>query len=212
MLTSAPSSEPEPSRPSASDTAQRFNGDQIRMAEKINDLERDNYKERDKIRERDARIRELEAKRTPDGALVLSGDDIALWEAYKGLGKPDEVSAKLTAATEATAERDTLKRRDTIRQVADASGYKPAVLERLGADLTYEIKDVTENGKTAKQVLVKDGDKTVPLKDYAAREWTDFLPALGGTEQPIVHGTPRRDVPRGTPPAGETPAPINIRL
>lgn len=219
-LTSAPPADSDPpARPSASDTAQRFNGDQIRMAEKINDLERDNYKDREKLRDRDARIKELEAKQVPDGALVLTGDDASRYQAFTALGKtPDEVTAALTQADAAITERDQLKRSMTIRQVAEASGYKPAVLERLGADLTYAVKDVTETvgGKqtTVKRAFVVTDGKETPLSDYAAAEWADFLPALGVTEPAPApaYGTPPRTQQRGVPPPAESVPVPSIRL
>lgn len=219
-LTSAPagSETNDPPKPSASDTAQRFNGDQIRMAEKINDLEADNYKTREKVRERDTRIKELEAKQVPDGAVVLTGDDAKLYQDFRSLNlKPDEVQQRLKDADEAVAERDQLKRSNTIREVADVTGYKATVLERLGADLTYEVKDVTEskNGKseTVKRAFVKVDGKDTPLSDYAKQAWPDFLPAL--TSEPVTPerpiGTPRRDVQQRQPDAATVQAPA-IRL
>lgn len=204
-------------RTKTADLVTQYNGDVSRMADKLAEVLDDNYKLRTKNNDLKRDNDDLKTKVAPDGALILTADEASQYQSLKALNlKPDEITKRLTDADAAVSERDTLKRRDTIRQVADVSGYKSAVLERLGADLVYEIKDATEtvNGKQVqtKQVLVKDGEKNVPLKDYAAREWQDFLPALGGTEPGIVQGTPRRDAPRGTPPTSDTPAPINIRL
>lgn len=189
----------------------------FRMAERAANAENDNYQARERARKAEEKVAALEAKQVPDGATVLNATDAERWQAYQALGKPDEIKTRLDDGAAAVTERDGLKRKETLRQVAEAAGYKPAVLERLGSDLTYEIKDVTEmvNGRQvqARQVLVQDGDKQTPLKDYAAREWEDFLPALGGTEQPLAHGTPRREpvVAPMAPPDRVAPIP-GIRL
>lgn len=219
-LTTGPSPETDPPRPSASDTAQRFNGDQIRMAEKINLLETDNYKQRDEIRDLKRDNQDLKTKVPADGALVLTGDDASQYQALKALNlKPDEITKQLTDAKEAVTQRDALQRRDTIRQVADVSGYKASVLERLLADGDLPVvKDVQETvqGKptTVKRAFVVKDGKDVALADHAKTEWSDFLPALGATaESAPLYGTPSRDNRRGTPPAPQTQAdPLNIRL
>lgn len=198
-------------RPKATEILSQYNGNAVSMADKLADVLKDNYSLRRKRDELQGQVETLSAKQLPDGATVLSAADAARWADYQALGKPDELSTKLQTAEAAIQERDTLKRSNTIRAVAEAAGYKAPVLERLGAELEYRVKDVTEtvNGKaqTVKRpFVVTDGTET-PIDDYAAREWPDFLPALkqqGAAEPPA----PARGTPGGPTGTGQgSPAP-----
>lgn len=126
------------------------------------------------------RLQEAERKLQGfEGATVLAGADAAAYEAYKALGKPDEVKATLGQVEALSTELTGLKKAATIREVAEVAGMKPAVLSRLGGDLEYVVKDATgEDGKPIRVAHVKGEKGETPLADYAAREWADFLPAL----------------------------------
>ncbi|SMB93325.1 hypothetical protein [Deinococcus hopiensis] len=161
----------------------KHNGDAIALAATLLG-ENANY--RDRIRTLEG---EVEKTKLPDGSVVLSKADAERYAAYQALGKPDELKTKLADGETATSELGTLKKRDTLRTVADKVGYKPSVLERLGGDLTFEEIEVDgeKAGEKVKTYGVKLADKVVPLDQYAKEQWGDFLPALaaqgGGNNQ-----------------------------
>lgn len=137
------------------------------------DMARTLYDENFRYRER---IRELERSAPAQGALVLSAEQAAQWQAYQQLGTAEGLTQQLTAAQTAQTELAGLKRSTLIRDVADVAGYKASVLGQLpGADkLDFIIREA--DGKQS--VVVKDGDTETALADYAQQQWADFLPAL----------------------------------
>lgn len=148
----------------------------------------ENYQLRDKLRT-------TEGKVSPEGATVLTGDDAKAWEAYKVLGKPDEVKQGLDERTQLQTQVTEALRGETLRSVAEAAGYKPAVLAQLdrmakasGKDLAFEVRDVQVDGKTVRAPFVKEGDKELGVTDYAAANWGDFLPALAIQSQGTTDG------------------------
>lgn len=176
---------PAPSPAPAGDPAASFQrllqkkeGDATALASQLYD---ENYRYRE-------RIRELEKSAPAQGSVVLTAEQAAQWSTYQELGKAEDLKTVVSERDTLRTERDTLKRTQTLADVAAAAGYKPSVLERLGADLTYELRDVTVDGKTVKQAFVKDGDMVKPLSEYAAAQWSDFLPALQQTTQPTPDG------------------------
>lgn len=177
----------------AADILTRFSGDAVRMAEQVSKLENDNYKQRDEIRDYKSKITTLEGKVPADGAIVLTGDDASHWTAYQALGKPDEITKKITDGTTAQQERDTLVRTAAVRDAADVTGFDADVLkERLG-ELLPEMREVDQDGKKVRQAFVKDGATDVPLAQYAEQKWPKYLPALkqGGTQQTGVQFVPQ---------------------
>jgi hypothetical protein len=193
------------------------------MAEKLAEVQNDNAGYREKKREHEQRIRELEARQVPEGAVVLTGDDAKLYQDFRNLNlKPDELKTKLDEGTAAATERDQLKRSDALRKVARTAGYREEALadfDRLEGGLEYVEKDVSEtrNGRqeTVKRVFVKGKDgNEVLLGDYVKQQRPHLESALAVTEQAAPerhHGTPRRDVQQrqADPPAVAAPA---IRL
>lgn len=160
---------------------------------------------------REAR-RQLQGQIPAQGAVVLAGEDATRWQAYAALGAPAEVQAAL-------AERDTTKRELTqlrrdleLRDVAaigdGTTPYKLAVLQQLAGDTQFAIKEAVVGGRAVRSVVVKDGDKEVPLAEYAKARWADFLPALATAATRPAIGTPARST---TPAAPTTPTPDTPR-
>lgn len=196
------------------DILERYSGNAVTMAQKLADMQNERFEDRQKLRDRDARIKELEAKQTPDGAVVLTGDDASRWQAYTALGlKPEEVKTRLEEGDAARDKAAKLERNETLRTVATAAGFKPEGLQdfdQLAGGLTYTVKDVqeTQNGKTVtvKRAFVQADGKDTPLDEYVTQTRPHLLPALkteATAPQPAPHGTPPRDRPRGTPPADQ---------
>lgn len=128
----------------------------------------DNYKLRDDLRN-------LRGKVPAEGAVVLSGDDAEAWAAYQKLGKPAAISQAVSEREQFQGELTTLRRAQTLRDVAEVEGVKYTVLAGLDKPgIAYEVKEA--DGKRTATVTV-DG-KTQPFADYAATVWADYLPAL----------------------------------
>lgn len=142
--------------------------------------------------------KDLRRAAAPEGGRVLSKEEAAVYDAYTALGKPDEVKKRLETGDAAATELGTLKKRETLREVAAAVGYNPAVLEKLGGDLVFEFgAEVEVEGRKVKPVSVKDAQgKATPLSEYAKAHWDVFMPALtakaeGGTTTTTTVPAPR---------------------
>lgn len=165
----------------------------------LKDREKENFKYREEIRSLKKRV-------APDGAVVLKKEDADELSAYRALGKVDDVKAGLSDRDRFKAESDGFRRAESHKQIADAHGYKVAVLSRLIDQEQLDIA-VEKDAKTGKPVaFVKDeadgkGRKT-PLPDYLKGHPTlaDFLPALSIQPDRPPTGTPPRADPSGHPP------------
>lgn len=122
-----------------------------------------------------ARIRELERAAPPEGATVLSGDDARAWEAYRALGAPEAVQGIVAERDRLAGEVAAAARREALREAAAVAGYRAPVLERLAGEVEIAVEGEGENRRA---VVRREGQAPVPLTDYAAQEWSDFLPAL----------------------------------
>jgi hypothetical protein len=172
----------QPQRRSSADVLQQYGNDAIRMADRVAELERDNYQLREQRRTLREEVTGLKGRQTPEGAVVLTGDDAKAWQAFSSLGKPDEVQAKLTERDTLAAEVAAAKKAETLRQVAEASGLNFAPLKRVGADHEYELRDATDaDGKAVKVAYIKVGDAFKPLAEHVDTEWADIKPALTAT-------------------------------
>jgi hypothetical protein len=158
------------------------------------------------------RNRQLQAQLPAQGAVVLTPEQVATWTAYQALGAPDVLTTQLQGAQTSQAELAKLQRERMVASAAEAAGYKASVLSQLpGADkLTFEVREVEQNGAKVKTVFVKDGDKETPLADHAKTQWADFLPALQQPAQGGQPGAPGVPFPRqdagGNPPANTVDA------
>lgn len=152
------------------------------LAMKLNAVEADNARYRQQIRD-------LQGQVPAEGAVVLTGDDVANWQAYRALGAPDEIRQQ-------REQFDALQRRQLLGDAAQAAGYKASVLETLAGSLALELRDVQVDGKPVRTpfVVPDDGD-AVALTDYAQQHWSDFLPSLAlqeteGQGRPFPAQTP----------------------
>jgi hypothetical protein len=177
----------------------RYKNDGIAMAEK---LFSENYAYRTQIRDLERQVLEVQSKAPAEGAIVLTGNDAQTWAAYQALGKPDELKQGLEEKTQLQGKLQNMERETTLRTVAETVGYKAGVLANLdkiakaeGKALSFDVRETTVDGKTVKAAYVKDGDKELPLTEYATTNWADFIPALtvqgtqqqSGTRYPAQH-------------------------
>lgn len=162
------------------------------------------------------RVRER-SREVPADAVVLTGDDARAWEAYRGLGKPDEVTRALDTAKADRAWRSERESADHIGQMAAAVGYNARLLtlalnERPDAKLELREVTVSEGGREVKKsvphVVVGTGDaaKAEPLTAFATREFPD-LP-FTATASGAGNGTPSAGRTGSTTPAGGATPPV----
>lgn len=126
-------------------------------------------------------LQKARAKAAPEGSRVLTADEAKEYEALTALGASKDVRARLEKGDAAVVTLAGRERGDTLREVAEAAGYKLSVLTRLSEGLTFEIgAEVEKDGKKSKPVTVKyeDGKKTAPLDQYAKEHWSDFEGSL----------------------------------
>lgn len=135
-------------------------------------------------------INELRGKVPAEGAVILGGDEAKDWQEYRTLGSAADVKQGLEQRAQLQAQVEASQRESTLRTVAETAGYKPTVLMQLdqmakaqGKALAFEVREVQQEGKTARVPFVKDGESEQSLSDYATAQWGDFLPALTANSQ-----------------------------
>lgn len=151
-------------------------------AKAVETLVNENYE----LRQRNRELRSsVEKNSVPEGSVVLDKEAYSLYEAYKALGKPDELKSVITERDTFKTELVEVKTAQTVRQAAEIHGVKHTVLGDLvkAHNLVLEIgeRDVAKDGKTVKEptAFVKD-DKGVatPLSDVLESRFKDYMPAL----------------------------------
>lgn len=145
--------------------------------------------------------RSLKKNQVPKGHRVLSEQEAKDYDTFLGLGKPEEVSAKvkehgeyaafgkvadvkksLDEGAAATAKDAAREKADHIATVAGVAQFKPGVLtDRVNHDKLTDlvVRDVEREGRPVKVAYVKDPQGVEhELDAYAKRNWGDYLPAL----------------------------------
>jgi hypothetical protein len=180
------------SKPRASDLLSQYNGDAVRMAEKLAEVLGDNATLREQRRTLREEATTLKAKQAPEGAVILQGEDATAYQAYQALGKPADLTKRLADAETATTRLTTLERDAIVRDVAAVAGYKPQVLRDRAGALPLPVTEVTgEDGKPVKRAFITpEGQGEQELTAYATAQWADYLPALvaSGTGSPAPSG------------------------
>lgn len=176
----------------------------LRLAEKVADLENKLYRLRETKRALTQERDELKAKLPADGAVVVAQDDAAALEAYRALGKPEEVKAALDAKAAAEGKLHTLERDATLRDVREVTGFDLDVLREIGgAEWQYTIKTETGDAGDVRRVYVNDGSQEVAIDQHPKVQ--KFLPALKPSA-PAPVGTPFPRQSAGSAPAGDLAA------
>jgi hypothetical protein len=170
---------------------------ELARLQKLNDdLKSDNYDLREKNRQ-------LKAKPIiEDGDVVLKGDDLKEWNAYRELGDPRALTKRLAAGDQAATELGEVRRAEVYQRAAKLLGYNPPIFARYAKGDKLDIviephpKEKDADGKPKLVAYVKDrDDQKTPLADYADEHWageTDLL------KEPVARP--------GTPPSGPRPA------
>lgn len=199
---SSGSGTPPPAAPPAPDPLTAFQNLLARSSDAAalaRQLFEENYRHREQIRT-------LQGQVPAQGAAVLTPEQAQQWQSYQQLGAPDQVQATIAA-------HGKLNRELELRSVADVGKVSYEVLTTLAGSLAFEVRDEQVNNQPAKVVYVKDGDKDVPLDQYAAQKWAAFLPALrpaaaaqtgapatGATNPPAQRGAQQAQIDPKNPP------------
>ena len=174
-------------RENTADVAGRFNGETVRMASRISDVEHDNFNYREKLRDRDARIKELEGKVPSAESVILTKEQAAQWEAYQQIGKPEDVAKELDSGRAAITKNAARDKAETLEAAAKSVGFKPGLLKLLAPTLDVQMREVeveNEDGQKSKVqrpfVITKDGDneKVVGLVEHFKAQGDDVLATL----------------------------------
>ena len=165
----------------------------------IGQLYGENDRQRDQIRQLKDQVQHLTAQVPAEGSTILSAEEAALVAKYQELGDVATITQRMQERDEFETENTRMKRDLTMRDVCHATGYKRSVLEQIGGDWDYTIKEEDRDGGTQAIVYVTDHDgHAVELSTYLAQHYADFLPALqpdAGKPKLPQNGTPR---PGGT--------------
>lgn len=147
---------------------QRHNNDAMALA---GQLYSENYELRTTRRQLREELEQTKKKLPAEGTVVITAEEAKAFEAYKKLGKPEELE---TARTEI----DTLKRGLLLDKAAALLEYRPGVLKKLADGLQISLREETVDGKVVETPIVTEGDKAISLKEFAEKNWPDFIPAL----------------------------------
>jgi hypothetical protein len=188
----------DPPRPKASELLNQYNGDAVRMAEKLAEVLGDNATLREQRRDLRAEVTTLKGSQAPEGAVILTGDDAAAYQAYQALGKPGDLTKRLADGDAAITSTAQLERDALVAEAAAVAGYKPSVLKDRAGDLPLVVREVTEDGKAVKRAFVApQGQGEQELTAYAQAQWGDYLPALVASQ-----AQPRQGIAYPTTPGG----------
>jgi hypothetical protein len=161
----------------------RHKNDSMSMATQLYD---ENYQ----LRKRVKRLRqEATSGAVPEGAVVLTGDALTAYNAYRALGSVEEVQSRLEDVRKLEADVAAAKRRDTMAKAAKVANFKLSALEPLAGGLTFEVVEEGTGEQKKEVAYVKDGDNRVLLEKFAEDKWPDLVTALRDTGTSNGNGT-----------------------
>lgn len=140
----------------------------------------ENLELRQQKRDLKKEVTDLKSNIPAKDAVVLSGDDLKAYEAYKALGSADELKTKLEEAQKAQDSLKNYKQAETMDKVADVTGVNSAALKKLYSNYDFEI---TGEGEEAKAYVV-DGEKKVLLSEHIDEHNSEFKASLYENEEP----------------------------
>ena len=166
-------------------------------------LEGDLKDVRDKKTAAESRAEELAQKVPADDAIILTGAQKDAFEAYKALGKPDELKSTLEAKTQAEQRLAAYQRQDAIRAAAGTTYNAKALTRFLPETARIEANEETKDGKTEKAyaVVLPQGEGQEP-KRTPLSEWVEAQEAELGLSLKVEQPKAAPTGPGGTPPAG----------
>lgn len=180
---------------------------QVTQLEKdVDEREAENKQLRDQRRDLRSQVKDLETKVPEEGSVLLSADEASAFEAYKLLGKPEDVKSSLDEA-------NTVRRKAEVAKVAKVAGFNADVLSDLAPETAVlSVKTTTDgDGEPTSNAFIKVDEKgdEVPLTQFAEDNWKLYLPSLrqegsntSSNQQNLNNGTRYvRQSPPARPPA-----------
>lgn len=162
-------------------------------------------RQQDRIAELSSELDTVRGKLPAEDAVVLTADEAKTLEAYRALGKPEEITKKIESGDEAAKKLADRESSESWEKAATAHGYKPTVLGPLAKKdglAVVEMKTVQpEEGDALEVAIVRQGEKgeSTRLDDYAKEHWSDFLPALTAEDGSDESGAQPTGTGRKTP-------------
>jgi hypothetical protein len=158
--------------------------------------EHENRDFRTKIKELELKVTDLSGLIPAEGMVVLSSDDATSLTEYREFGDLTSVKTKLEELEESRQKAEKLERRDILRGVAEAEGWKLPVLEDQLNGVPLKVAE--EDDKEVVQVT-QSGKSPLSVRDFIEQNRADYLPALQAA--PTAPRAPTGPGP-SDPPAG----------
>lgn len=159
-------------------------------------------------------IRELKAKAPKDGDVVLTGDDVKEWNAFKALNvTATDAEKAIKAVPELEKQNKELSGMESFREIAElgleGSKLKLPVLKDLlakhpDAQITFKSeKDADGNEAKVAYIQKTDKDSAISFAEFAKAEFADYLPSLKVTSEAYTP-VPQGNTPDPKPQGGAT--------
>jgi hypothetical protein len=170
---------------------ERFGNNARRVAEH---LYRQDYKHRENLRLARGEVDQLKQSMPKNGARLLDKTAARDFDAYRKLGKPADLQAKLQSADTTAARLREREKDDVLREVAEVTNWNFKALKGAASDLSYAVKEVEENGRKLKKAYVVQTGENGNAAETEATDWfsknKDFLlPALTAGANGNGHAT-----------------------
>ncbi len=180
----------------------------------------------EELREAQGEAERLRGMVLPAGHKAVPDADAALIDAYKKLGKPEEVAEALKKKGELETEKTERERLDSYSGIASRNGLKGKLLAKLARTENFEVMEREEDadddsGEKVKVAYARvAGDDKAPwvkLSKFVEQNLADYGPALlaeGSTADTNGADTTRRagggsngvEFPRQKPAGGRAPS------
>jgi hypothetical protein len=135
----------------------------------------------------------------PEGGTILTAEQNKLFESYKALGKPADITAAVSERDELKGKAALRDRESQLRDAASAHDMNPNLFVRLALQDNLVVDEIRKEGEGEEAVTVafvrvnEDGSKPVRLDNYAKEEWAEFMNGLSSSdsESGAKGGAPR---------------------
>lgn len=150
----------------------------------------------DENRQYREKIRQLQEQLPPDSAVILT--DPAEIDAWNQRG---DLAAQLEQAQQQIAAHE---RAQAIHSAAQAAGYNERVLSGLISQIAEPaaLETAERDGQTVATIRIGAEADPIPLTDYAAQHWADYMPALRPETRPTGTPYPTQAGSNGQAPQG----------
>jgi predicted nucleic acid-binding Zn-ribbon protein len=160
--------------------------------------EHENRDFRAQVRQLEQQVSDLNGRIPQEGSVIISSDEAAAYQQYQEFGDLTSIKTKLESLEEARAVAKKLQRRDALRGVAEAEGWKLAVLEDLTADIDLNIATVENETQVT---IPQAGKAAISPREFIEQFKADYVPSLQAA--PTSPLAPVGPGPSSVPSSGE---------